>query len=396
MNIFKSYGPSGEASTTEQGKARLNEFNFAFTDMGQGDCTVISCPDNSLYIVDCGSSANLPPDAFTALEVLVRKWANGKNVNMIMTHPDKDHYNKFLALVMATPPLRVNTIFFSRAQSDKSPLGHYKETALGRNLHHFGNPMLTEVTLNSTGHRTKKWTLTNNYRDGIEQDIPATGLVLQSGAQWSLTIIAGNVKAGSNSASEISNAVSLCTVATIGTEKVVLTGDANLDTLDFLLSSQPAHIKNASIWQVSHHGSESSTPTAALKKLVNPQHLLVSVGAQSDGFRLPRFSVLDAWASGGRLRDSPNARDYWKTPDEVHSTHDDLKAIPAKWRGYAFTSNASKTFFYLEDPADAGPTKSNTGYYGFTYAGYFLYRVIGGKDIYETGIMGSEEAGFTV
>ena len=54
------------------------ETNFAFIDMGQGDCTIISCPDGSVYIVDCGSSGGLPEDSFEEAQELVRDWANGR------------------------------------------------------------------------------------------------------------------------------------------------------------------------------------------------------------------------------------------------------------------------------------------------------------------------------
>ncbi len=59
-----------------------------FIDMGLGDYTIISCPDNSVYIVDCGRSGGLEDASFTKVQDLVRDWANGNRMNMNMPHPD--------------------------------------------------------------------------------------------------------------------------------------------------------------------------------------------------------------------------------------------------------------------------------------------------------------------
>lgn len=403
MNVFRTFSRSGHTASLVAGKANLEEMNFAFIDMGQGDCTIISCPDNSVYIVDCGSSGGLGADEFNAACALVRAWANGNSINMIMTHPDKDHYNKYIDLLVSKPKVAVNCIYFSRAKSEKSPLGYYKETALGSNLRHLANPMLVEVTLNSAAHSTKKWLSMFDYKDSISGDIPATGYVLKSGTtmggdDWDLTIIAGNVPTSSNVASEKSNVVSLCTLAQFDTEKLVLTGDATSETLAYLLASQADYIRNASIFQMPHHGSASSTPTTNFKNTANPQSLLVSVGLLNDSYNLPRYNVLNTWATASRLQTTPRVMDYWKTPQEVpaYASYQKLKQVhDVTWKDYDVLQNDSGTFFWLKDPADAGPTKSNTGFYGFTNTGYFLYRVTENKDIYETGILGSLEDGFT-
>ena len=44
---------------------------------------------------------------------------------------------------------------------------------------------------------------------------------------------------------------------------LVLTGDGTEETLAYLQASQSGHVRNASILQLPHHGSSSSTPTVA-------------------------------------------------------------------------------------------------------------------------------------
>ena len=59
--------------------------------VGQGDCTVIQCPDGTIIVFDCGSSEG---DGYNANEVKSWLGADGiKNVSYIfITHPHKDHY----------------------------------------------------------------------------------------------------------------------------------------------------------------------------------------------------------------------------------------------------------------------------------------------------------------
>jgi len=394
MNIFRTFGGASNEPTLKVQGAKLDEMNFAFIDMGQGDCTVISCPDNSLLIVDCGSSGGLEEKPFNVAKKLVRSWSKGKPVDMIMTHPDKDHYNKFIDLmVVSTPKVKANVIYFSKALKDNSPLGNYKETALMRNIYHFGKPLLIEVTLNSTDNYKKTWTSLFDYEDPIQTDIPKAGYVIKNGitsngTPWSITIIAGNVKTSSNVTSTKSNVVSICTLVQMGSDKLLLTGDSTDETLAYLYAKHKQQIVDLAIFQVPHHGSESSLPTTAFKNWVEPQTLLVSVGLLNDSYNLPRYTVVESWLATGRLRKMARTYDYWTEGAKGYKDYKDLKKIlDVKWKKYAVDRNSSGTFFWLRDPKDA--VKSGTGFYGFTNKGYFLYRQETSKDLYQTGIIGS-------
>lgn len=396
MNIYTAFGAETSQVSTRLQEAKLGQMNFAFIDMGQGDCTIISCPDNSVYIIDCGSSGGLENDSFQEAKDLVRSWSKGKAVNVVMTHPDKDHYNKFIDLLLTKPKVSVNVFYFSKALKDNSPLGNYKETAMMRNIYLFGKPILTEVTLNAASNHIKKWLPLFDYEDPIETDIPESGYVINSGTtdkgkKWSLTIIAGNVTTASRVASVKSNVVSLCTLVKFDTNKLLLTGDATDETLDFLYDYQKDQIGNVSIFQVPHHGSESSLPTSDFKNWVNPESLLVSVGLLVDSYNLPRFDVMEKWLTASRLRAQPRTYDYWRYGIPGYNNYADLQRIlDDEWDGYDWDQNNSRTFFWLKDPKDAGPKKSGTGFYGFSNKGWFLFRSETPKDLYQTGILGSQ------
>jgi beta-lactamase superfamily II metal-dependent hydrolase len=60
--------------------------------VGQGDCTVIQCPNGNIVVVDCGSSGGTRHTP-SSIENYLGNHID-KVVAIIVTHSDKDHYNK--------------------------------------------------------------------------------------------------------------------------------------------------------------------------------------------------------------------------------------------------------------------------------------------------------------
>ncbi len=262
---------------------------------------------------------------------------------------------------------------------------------LGSNLSFIGNPDIYEVTINATSKRRLKWRVGKDYKNPISIDIPDAGLVLASGTTgtddipWSIKIVAGNVPADTESWTDISNTASLVTTATIGNDRVVLTGDSTVTTLNYVRANYGTSVYNPTILQIPHHGSLSSYPTDAILAAFNPTSGLISVGLLNDSYRLPRKSVVDKWLTASRLANYDRVVDYWSGDVGAYDTHTKLKAIlTGPWSGYDVLHNNSESFYWLKDPDDA--EKSGTGFYGFTNNFFFLYRKKIGKDIVETGI----------
>ena len=68
--------------------------------VGQGDSTLIICPNNDLVIIDMGSSNSNSPYVLnrTGVYNILVSYHNGNassKFRIIITHPDKDHYNYF-------------------------------------------------------------------------------------------------------------------------------------------------------------------------------------------------------------------------------------------------------------------------------------------------------------
>ena len=399
MITYTSFRADGGKAAGLPGEAKLGEMNFAFIDMGQGDCTIISCPDNKVVVVDCGSAGYLPADSFEEARKLVRDWADGGSVRVILTHPDRDHYNQILELLAGKEPVDVLNIHFSLAVSDTSPLGNYTESGVNNGMHLLGNPDLYELTLNATTHQRKGWQNgVKNYKKLWKtEDVPETGLVLLEGKNWSITMIAGNVETEFKTEAIISNTASICTLTQCAKEKLLLTGDALSETMTYLFKSHKAQITNVSILQVPHHGSGGSEPTPVFRDTVNPVSIIISVSQLCSKFHMPTQAVIDNWNSAPRLQKAPIVLDveYW-----VYGVKDNTNALneilDETWEDFTvYNNNPNKpekaSFWWLKDPAKA---VGNTGFYGFTKNFFFLYRKRWTKDIYLTGVMRTYETGF--
>lgn len=391
MSVFRTFGAGSPAPKLTNGDAKLGEMNFAFVDMGQGDCTMISDPDNNVYVVDCGSIDRVPAESMVKAQKLLRKWAGGKQIELILTHPDRDHYNKFWDLLTGVAPtVMVKNVFFSRAQSDTSPLGNYAQGYFSSNLHIFGNPDLVEVTLTSTIDQAKIWQQSTQYKVCTTEVLSETYELSKgnvAGKAWSVKIIAGNVASDYISKAAKSNTASLVTLIQFDTLKLLLTGDSTTETFDFLAGYHENDIKNVDTFQIPHHGSESSVPTTLFVDTVNPKSLVISVGLLNTSFFLPKKTIIDAWLKSKALRAGNLVIDYWVSGNKYYNDYKRLQEIlNIAWDGLDYDSTDSNTFYWLLNPADAVGV---TGFYGFSNKNYFLYRAKTNKELWITGVEGS-------
>jgi beta-lactamase superfamily II metal-dependent hydrolase len=74
----------------------MSDLEVIFMDAGQGDCTLIHYPDDSLTLVDCGSTKS-GAQAFGEIKKVIDGKLNKQKksvfFNLVLTHPDEDHYN---------------------------------------------------------------------------------------------------------------------------------------------------------------------------------------------------------------------------------------------------------------------------------------------------------------
>ncbi len=86
-DIFKVFVSSRAAGD-------LSVYAFA---VGQGDCTIVICPNDDMVIVDMGSTKReglQPADILALLTSYFHQYTTSK-IYIVITHPDVDHYNFF-------------------------------------------------------------------------------------------------------------------------------------------------------------------------------------------------------------------------------------------------------------------------------------------------------------
>jgi|GEM_PF-5053781 len=127
------------------------KFEVMFVSMGQGECTLIRCPDGRVGMIDCGSKAYF--DSGTPANVTnavisgigqglcdqIEGWTGAytypnteppvtnKNVLdfLILTHCDEDHYNKILRFIPFT--IRIKKVYYSNGPNSVGPDSVYRE-----------------------------------------------------------------------------------------------------------------------------------------------------------------------------------------------------------------------------------------------------------------------------
>jgi beta-lactamase superfamily II metal-dependent hydrolase len=315
-----------------------SKFTFVFVAIGQGDCCLVRCPDGRIIVIDCGTANDSWKDEryplwFQLAKNLLRDWAgnNKNNVDaLILTHHDRDHYNKVIKLFNNDTSnkidISIDNIYFSDACYDKnkSPLSKYRANSFNNAIinNNVQTTNLYEVTINDEDAKLKHWKtkeLEKPYK-AIESAIINNKYKIVSekedGTGWSVSIIAGNVPDGSKGCPEDINSRSLITLFEIGEKKALFCGDATFSTEKFLLKNHRSLLKDIEFIKVAHHGSENASKQEFVD-LINPKGGVVSVGLFENSYCLPRYDkVLTRWLdkldkSAAKIGD--HDIDYWVT-----------------------------------------------------------------------------------
>jgi len=333
---------------------RAEIFDIICFYMGQGDCTLIRCPDGKMVMIDCGSTAGFDIQYVKIVGDAVRHpdWAgNEMMINaLILTHTDADHHNQVVRVLGATTltdkagktlasykKLTVDQIYFSWSPEDGGPLKRYKGAALNANVYnnYFSTSQLYEVTIGRTGvvDNYKKWVQEDGFEDSVTGNISGPGRrhVLFSGAtpkgkSWKISLIAGNVTfttgapfaalgknengADFSESSTEPNARSLITLLEIGTQKALFCGDATFSTENLLVTAQSDLISNADLVLAPHHGSEAASSTA-FTGAVKAKRVVVSAGLREHKHKHPRATSLKRWIAQATLTGDSHDLDYW-------------------------------------------------------------------------------------
>jgi beta-lactamase superfamily II metal-dependent hydrolase len=247
----------------------MADFEVIFMDAGQGDCTLIVYPDGTLTLVDCGSTKS-GAQAFEQIKIVVNQRLKESRcyVNVVLTHPDEDHYNLLSKLDVKDKI------------SDRLVHAYY-----GGDIELYRNGRENDFTYNFLSH-FKEHGLASPP-DNTTSVVPEDAL---SRAGVNVTILAANCtgKPAATSGHD-KNSNSIVLLVEYQGAKIFLMGDAFEQTEKFIMSSFKAAGKLARlqkqfgehvVLKMGHHGSDTSTHSDWVK-LIQPEVLVVSSGTKA-------------------------------------------------------------------------------------------------------------------
>jgi beta-lactamase superfamily II metal-dependent hydrolase len=326
------------------------QFEFLFVAMGQGDCTMVRCPNRDVVIIDCGHAAKGLGEKTTWWEeaaLILRDWCGDekKIKALILSHKDQDHINMVTKMFLTQYQ-------FEERELTNSTNGNRKYTLEPLNIekiYYSGDVKL--YTAGGTNHVIHEY---NSERISVVNGDPRDVI---SDGNWSVKIIASEVpvdviKEDNEDTCTSDNAGSIVTLFSIGEKKALICADTTFSTERHLLFKRRTEITDCALIQVPHHGSENAS-SKDFVKLVNPEAAIVSVGFIEHSHRHPRGHVIDKWLDDDtRLAKSTSSIHEFDSWYPCH-TDDNKKfsysSILATWEKEGLkatsTSNESTTTF---------------------------------------------------
>ncbi|MEV4749541.1 hypothetical protein AB0K21_24430 [Streptosporangium sp. NPDC049248] len=315
--------PAAKAGTRDD-----ENFHAAFIQMGQGDCTIMCTPEGRVVMIDCGSDSyrevigadeDLPEageeedeekETKKDLETLRRiiggtlkheKFLKGSNTVdlLILTHPDADHYNKLSAVM--DDSVEFQKVYHSKSRAHYSKggtsawiLAHAADENLIFEVDHHRNGADQVIALNGVPVLAPP----------EDEDPPEGGVLDGKGGilvldepNCKISLLSGNVNTTAHKDhSTPANRGSLVVLIEVFKKKrLLLSGDATLNTEQYVVDHHSARIGSVDLATASHHGSDNTSALAAYVTAVKPKQLLVSAGKQIKMHHLPSAAVLNRY-----------------------------------------------------------------------------------------------------
>lgn len=263
-----------------------------FFNVGQGNCTLVTCPGQKTMLVDAGSSSAPGDDpkclnAVTNLVTHIVKKSPNKELMVVASHADMDHINKISEACQQLLKKKFK-LYFLLGGSKKN----YKKTEIGKKL-------LTFIANNSKNCSLKfaadiKGTDSERF-NSFKQIVPSYCTIL------SALVDQKDV-----------NDTSLVLKVSDKNQSVFLPGDATENaTKEIIRDLTRKKLMKSDVLEVSHHGAETHNCThLSLLNAVNPKTCIISSGLK---YQHPRFEVIKTLATYCTRKKLTNAPQHMLT-----------------------------------------------------------------------------------
>ena len=237
--------------------------------VGQGDCTVIQCPNGNIIVFDCGSS----PGGNKMTETEVESWLgiNGINrvVAILVTHGQRDHYNYLPGIAWNT----TSTV----AVIIGGDIGNYREPAIIAWLNGWNN----------LGKLFTIGTSQSSPSSCIGNCVVNTGTNFCNNQNFQFNILAANV--GTNSQP---NQQSIVMKMVFGQWSMLLSGDME-GVASINIANQLGPGLQSLVYKMSHHGASSLANMIGWLTPIAPQFAFASSGFNYRNCKHPRCDTIN-------------------------------------------------------------------------------------------------------
>lgn len=242
-----------------EGFTAARPLSIHFMDVGQGDSTLIICPNGSTILIDSGSLSGKSPD-----DIREYLWAQIEPVGgdidyLIVSHPDADHYN---LLPEVLDQITIGQAWYIADRSDYAD---------------------EEVFDWLTSTPTSAKRLTAEFFD--PQARPNANINCGRAKVW---ILAAAVE---HPASR-KNAMSIVVMLRMGDFEAIVTGDATHATENMIMSRYPAAWLDIDVLRAGHHGSLTTSTSKTWADTLSPTTSIFSNGYENS-FGHPRAEVVE-------------------------------------------------------------------------------------------------------
>lgn len=263
---------------------------ITIADYGQGDCILICFPNGKTAVIDCGTAREEDASKDTVSDILYSDRFLGKYNKidvLVLTHPDKDHYNQLRNVLKAN--VEIVDLYHSGKIAD------YYIAGVGSWLRTLANVKnIYAFTLNAT------------------TSPKAAKVVLDGGPACKMSILASNVTAqvaGLDKTPTPNNIASVVTLVVFDDLKFLFCADATRSTENFLVANFKPEITNCHVLHVPHHGSERTSSQQSFIDVVNPQRVVITAARDSGAqLKLPRGEVIGRYLAASRLELDPDGK----------------------------------------------------------------------------------------
>lgn len=255
--------------------------------VGQGDCTILICPENKdLFILDMGSVSSSGGHALKKADVqdLLKSYVNkhkSAHINIAVTHADNDHYN-WLSTVFGDATLKGKVDHFILG-GDKSD---YSSSFITWAKATFG---VSFINNENQCYGNAACTVDDNMYSTKNDHFPQFCNRAGTASAVKFEAMVANKVTSLNS----KNAQSLVTVVDFNNWKMMLPGDFETKQAQDELVNRYKGKLRSHMYKLAHHGASNEANFANFLKTVNPVQAFVSQAAPDTGtYHHPRCEAM--------------------------------------------------------------------------------------------------------